>query len=87
MCVWYSVFGSQVSSKEYWFMSANRFCGPCFSNKRGSPFAGKGFPDVEGQRDTLDYLREIQNQARGDIFTEISMAKAAQVIPIHGTFY
>ena len=45
-----------IKANEYWFMSNNRFCGPCFS-------AGRGFS--KGNKPV--YLREVQNEARAEI--------------------
>eukprot|EP01043_Picozoa_sp_COSAG02_P031796 COSAG02_NODE_2092_length_9853_cov_12.323970_7_plen_247_part_00 len=58
---------SAANSREHWFMSNNRYCGACFS-------AGKGFS--RGNRPV--YLREVQNEARGEKMADISMSKAAQ---------
>ena len=58
---------TSVKSREHWFMSNNRYCGKCFS-------AGRGFS--AGNKPV--YLREIQNEARAEMMTSISMAKAAQ---------
>jgi hypothetical protein len=55
------------AAREFWFMSQNRFCGPCVSN-------GKGY--TKGNKPV--YLRELQNQARADGMTEVAMAKAEQ---------
>lgn len=62
---------SAAKSREHWFMSNNRYCGPCFSTGRGR---GGGF--TKGNRPV--YLRELQNEARAEVMTEISMAKAVQ---------
>lgn len=50
---------------ESWLLSANRYCGPCFST-------GRGF--TKGNKPT--YLRELQNQPRGELMATQAMAAA-----------
>jgi hypothetical protein len=62
-----AIKSATAESKEHWFMPQNRYCGPCFSTGRGFSSGNKPV-----------YLREVQNEARGEIMADISMAKAIE---------